>query len=63
MRGGPRVRGVGIEGTPPGDPAPSLRVGGRTDLLDRVISAGRSRGGVELELRPFELVTLRFDLG
>jgi alpha-mannosidase len=36
----------------------------RTDLLERALSPLTSRDGtVELELRPFELVTLAFDLG
>jgi alpha-mannosidase len=34
----------------------------RTDLLERTVAPVASLGGtVELELRPFELVTLRFD--
>ena len=36
----------------------------RTDLLERAAFPLASREGmVELELRPFELVTLAFDLG
>ena len=36
----------------------------RTDLLERPVSPLASHDGtVELELRPFELVTLAFDLG
>ena len=36
----------------------------RTDLLDHAVSPLASHDGtVELELRPFELVTLAFDLG
>jgi len=36
----------------------------RTDLLERPVSQLVSHDGtVELELRPFELVTLAFDLG
>jgi hypothetical protein len=35
----------------------------RTDLLERPVSSLAGRDGtVELELRPFELVTLAFDL-
>ncbi len=35
----------------------------RTDLLERTVSPMASRGGrVELDLRPFELVTLRFEV-
>ena len=36
----------------------------RTDLLERAVSPLASDAGtVQLELRPFELVTLAFDLG
>ena len=36
----------------------------RTDLLERDVCPLASHdGAVELELRPFELVTLAFDLG
>jgi alpha-mannosidase len=36
----------------------------RTDLLERAVaSLACEHGTVELELRPFELVTLAFDLG
>ena len=36
----------------------------RTDLLERAVTPLDSHDGtVELELRPFELVTLAFDLG